>query len=114
MKRDICINIIIIIILHQIALLFSSSDSVLCEKKLELQDLEAFKDQSKSFFHWKTFQLKTLIVFQECLRHFEEDRGVWNKTEGSNTITSTSFALKFGSNKITDVDIIVSITLTVS
>ena len=35
-----------------------------------------------------------------------------NKTEGSNTIMSTSFALKFWSNKIIDVNIILSITLT--
>ena len=37
-----------------------------------------------------------------------------NQTEGSNTIMLTSFALKFWSNKIIDVDIILSITLTVS
>ena len=36
------------------------------------------------------------------------------ETEGSNTIMSTSFALNFLSNKIIDVDIILSITLTVS
>ena len=36
-----------------------------------------------------------------------------NKTEGSNTIMSTYFALKFWSNIINDVDIILSITLTV-
>ena len=40
--------------------------------------------------------------------------GGGNKTEGSNTIMSTSFALKFWFNKIIDVDIILSITLTVS
>ena len=40
--------------------------------------------------------------------------GGGNKTEGSNTIMSTSFALIFWSNKIIDVDIILSITLTVS
>ena len=37
-----------------------------------------------------------------------------NKTEGSNTIMSTSFALKFWSNNIIDVDIILSITFSVS
>ena len=37
-----------------------------------------------------------------------------NKTQGSNSIMSTSFALKFWSNKIIDVDIILPITLTVS
>ena len=39
-----------------------------------------------------------------------------NKTEGSNTMCSmsTSFALKFWSNKIIDVDIILFIRLTVS
>ena len=36
-----------------------------------------------------------------------------NMTEGSNTIMSTSFALKYWSNKLGDVDIILSITLTV-
>ena len=41
------------------------------------------------------------------------DRGGY-KTEGSNTIMSTSFALKFWSNKTIDVDIILSITLIVS
>ena len=40
--------------------------------------------------------------------------GGGNKTEGLNTIMSTSFALKFWSNKVIDVDIILSITLTVS
>ena len=35
-----------------------------------------------------------------------------NKTEGSNTTMSTSFALKFWSNKIIYVDIILSFTLT--
>ena len=34
-----------------------------------------------------------------------------DKTEGSNTIMSTSFALKFWSNKIIDVNMILSITL---
>ena len=37
-----------------------------------------------------------------------------NKTEGSNTIMTKSFALKFWSNKISDVDIILSNRLTVS
>ena len=37
----------------------------------------------------------------------------WNKTQGSSTIMSTSFALKFWSNKKIDVDIILSITLAV-
>ena len=37
-----------------------------------------------------------------------------NKTQGSNTIMSTSFALKFWSNKIIDVDTILSIILIVS
>ena len=37
-----------------------------------------------------------------------------NKTEGSNTIMSTSFALKFWFNNVIDVDIILSIALTVS
>ena len=41
-------------------------------------------------------------------------KGVGNKTEGSNTIMSTSFALKLWYNKLIDVDIILSITLTVS
>ena len=36
------------------------------------------------------------------------------KTQGSNSIMSTSFALKFWSNKIIDIDIIQSITLTLS
>ena len=31
-----------------------------------------------------------------------------NKTEGSNTIMSTSFALEFRSNEVIDVDIIIS------
>ena len=37
-----------------------------------------------------------------------------NKREGSNTIMSTFFASEFWSNKIIDVDIMLSITLTVS
>ena len=37
-----------------------------------------------------------------------------NKREGSNTIMSTLFTLVFWSNKIIDVDIWLSITLTVS
>ena len=37
-----------------------------------------------------------------------------NKTKGLNTIMSTLFALEFWSNKIIHVDIILSITLTVS
>ena len=37
-----------------------------------------------------------------------------NKREGSNTIMSTLFALEFWSNKLIDVNIILSITLTVS
>ena len=36
-----------------------------------------------------------------------------NKTQGSSTIMSTSFALKFWLNKKIDVDIILSITLAV-
>ena len=40
--------------------------------------------------------------------------GGGNKTEGSITIMSTLFALEFWSNKIIDVDIILSITLTVT
>ena len=36
------------------------------------------------------------------------------KTEGSNTIMSKTFALKFWTNKIFDVDITLSITLAVS
>ena len=37
-----------------------------------------------------------------------------NKTQGWNTIMSTSFALKFWSNKVIDIDIILSLSLTVS
>ena len=40
--------------------------------------------------------------------------GFGEKTEGSSTIMSTSFALKFWSNKIIDVDIILFVTLTAS
>ena len=40
--------------------------------------------------------------------------GGGSKTKGSNTIMSTLFAFEFWSNKIIDVDIILSITLTVS
>ena len=39
-------------------------------------------------------------------------RQVGNKTQGSNAIMSTSFALEFWSNKLIDVDIILSFTLT--
>ena len=36
----------------------------------------------------------------------------WDTKQGSNTIMSTWFALKFGSDKIIDIDIILSFTLT--
>ena len=37
-----------------------------------------------------------------------------NKSKGSNTIMTTSFALKIWSNKLIDVDMILFITMTVS
>ena len=37
-----------------------------------------------------------------------------NKTQGSNTIMSTSFALKIWSDKIIDVDIMLALKMTVS
>ena len=72
--------------------------------------------------HFIAFQITSFLIFT-----FSDNMGPYDlppppncggggadKTEGSNTIMSTSFALKFWYNKISDVDIIQSITLTVS
>ena len=45
---------------------------------------------------------------------FNPPRALENKTQGSNTIMSTSFALEVWSNKIFDVAIVLSITMAVS
>ena len=64
---------------------------------------------------WKfTTVFENIHVFGPCHLFTPLRRVGGNKTQGSNTIMSTSFALKFCFNKIIDVDTIVSITLTVS
>ena len=58
---------------------------------------------------------KILILCTDHVIYFPQKTATGgNKTQGSNTIMSTSFALEFWSNKLIDVNIILSFTLTAS
>ena len=67
-----------------------------------------------SLYIFVTFKLSSNEVWDHVIFSLPQTAAGGDKTEGSNTIMSTSFALKFWSNKIINVDIILSSTLTVS
>ena len=62
----------------------------------------------------KTHDMHNVLEIKDHVFNSPQAAAGGNKTQSSNTITSTSFPLEFWSNKIIDVDIILFITLTVS
>ena len=75
-------------------------------------------DTSEQFYHnndRRVYQVFAMLLqISDHVIYSPQTAVGGKKTEGSNTIMSTSFALKSWSNKVIDVDIILYITLTVS